>query len=78
MQAELPQMESTNESLHWLAGGIMSLIKALWSGALYSGNKKELAPAKKPGIHSALVTLAAQNWLFHIENQQAGQSTSLN
>ena len=56
----------------------MSLIKAWWSGALSSGNKKELAPAKKPGILSALVTVAAQNWFFHIENQLAGQSNSLN
>ena len=40
MQAELPQMETTNESPHWLAGGIMSLIKAWWSGALSSGNKR--------------------------------------
>src|ERR1700731_3475127 len=47
MQAELPQMESTQESLHWLAGGIMSLIKAWWNGALSSDNKKELTPVKK-------------------------------
>ena len=59
MQAELPQMESTQESLHWLAGGIMSLIKAWWNGATSSDNKKELAPVKKPGILAALVTVAA-------------------
>jgi len=59
MQAELPQMESTQESLHWLAGGIMSLIKAWWNGALSSDRKKELAPVKKPGILAALVTVAA-------------------
>jgi hypothetical protein len=59
MQAELPQMESTQESLQWLAGGIMSLFKAWWNGALYSGSNKELAPVKKPGILSALVTVAA-------------------
>jgi hypothetical protein len=58
MHAELPQMESTQESLRWLAGGIMSLIKAWWNGGL-SENKKELAPVKKPGILAALVTVAA-------------------
>jgi hypothetical protein len=59
MQAELPQMESTQESLHWLAGGIMSLGKAWWNGATSSDNKKELPPVKKPGILAALVTVAA-------------------
>ncbi len=59
MQAELPQMESTQQSLHWLAGGIMSLGKAWWSGATSSDNKKDLAPVKKPGILAALVTVAA-------------------
>src|SRR5580704_8854432 len=48
MQAELPQMESTQQSLQWLAGGIMSLGKAWWNGAASSGNKKDLAPVKKP------------------------------
>ena len=59
MQAELPQMESTQQSLHWLAGGIMSLGKAWWNGATSSDNKKDLAPVKKPGILAALVTVAA-------------------
>jgi hypothetical protein len=59
MQAELPQMESTQQSLQWLAGGIMSLGKAWWNGAASSGNKKDLAPVKKPGILAALVTVAA-------------------
>jgi hypothetical protein len=59
MQAELPQMESTQQSLQWLAGGIMSLGKAWWNGAISSGNKKDLAPVKKPGILAALVTVAA-------------------
>jgi hypothetical protein len=59
MQAELPQMESTQESLHWLAGGIMSLGKAWWNGAVSPDNKKDLAPVKKPGILAALVTVAA-------------------
>lgn len=37
----------------------MSLIKAWWNGAFSSNNKKELAPVKKPGILSAIVTVAA-------------------
>jgi hypothetical protein len=52
-------MESTQQSLQWLAGGIMSLGKAWWSGAISSGDKKDLAPVKKPGILAALVTVAA-------------------
>ena len=59
MQAELPQMESTQQSLQWLAGGIMSLGKAWWNGSISSDNKKDLAPVKKPGILAALVTVAA-------------------
>ena len=59
MQAELPQMESTQQSLQWLAGGIMSLGKAWLNGATSSDNKKDLAPVKKPGILAALVTVAA-------------------
>src|ERR1017187_8830396 len=59
MQAELLEMESTQESLQWLAGGIMSLGKAWWNGALSSDNRKEHAPMKKPGILAALVTVAA-------------------
>src|SRR5579864_5067847 len=57
MQAELPQMESTQERLHWLAGGIMSLIKAWWNGSASSDHQKNLAPVKKPGILAALVTV---------------------
>jgi hypothetical protein len=59
MQAELPQMESTQESLRWLAGGIMSLGKAWWNSGLTSDNRKDLAPVKKPGILAALVTVTA-------------------
>src|ERR1017187_1916918 len=59
MQAELPHMRSTQESLQWLAGGIMSLGKEWWNGGLSSDNRKEHAPMKKPGILAALVTVAA-------------------
>jgi hypothetical protein len=59
MQAELPQMESTQESLRWLAGGIMSLGKAWWNGSASSDHKADLVPVKKPGILAALVTVAA-------------------
>ncbi len=59
MQAELPQMESTQQSLQWLAGGIMSLGKAWWNGAISSDNKKDLAPVKKPGILAVSLSLAA-------------------
>src|SRR5579864_414649 len=59
MQAELPQMESTQERLHWLAGGIMSLIKAWWNHLVYGGNPKEATPVKLPGIAAAILVLLA-------------------
>src|SRR5579864_654585 len=59
MQAELPQMESTQESLQWLAGGIMSLIKAWWNNIIYGGNPQEAAPVKMPGFATAVLLLLA-------------------
>jgi hypothetical protein len=59
MQAELPQMESTQQSLHWLAGGIMSLGKAWWNQLIYGGNPQEVVPAKLPGIATAILLLLA-------------------
>jgi hypothetical protein len=59
MQAELPQMESTQESLNWLSGGIMSLGKAWWNKLIYGGNPHEAAPAKLPGVATAILLLLA-------------------
>jgi hypothetical protein len=64
MQAELSEMESTQESLRWLAGGIMSLGKAWWNHVVYGWNEreKEPAPVKTPGplaFALALVALVA-------------------
>jgi hypothetical protein len=51
MQAELPQMESTQQSLQWLAGGIMSLGKAWWNHVVYGWNENEKEPSavRTPG-----------------------------
>jgi hypothetical protein len=59
MQAELGEIESTQGSLRWLAGGIMSLGKAWWNGAFSGDSKKEHAPVKKPGLLAALTAVAA-------------------
>src|SRR5271169_1167902 len=59
MQAELGEIESNQESLKWLAGGIMSLGKAWWNRALSGDSKKEHAPVKKPGLLAALTVVAA-------------------
>jgi hypothetical protein len=59
MQAELPEMESTQESLRWLAGGIMSLGKAWWNQLIYGGNPKETASVKMPGIVTAVLLFLA-------------------
>jgi hypothetical protein len=59
MQAELPQMESTQQSLQWLAGGIMSLGKAWWNQLIYGGTSQEAAPAKLPGVTTAILLLLA-------------------
>jgi hypothetical protein len=72
MQAELPQMESTQQSLQWLAGGIMSLGKAWWNGALSSDNKKDLAPVKKPGIFAISLAVAALAAFFSVPSVHQG------
>ena len=60
MQAELCEMNSTRESLRWLAGGTMSLGKAWWNRVMFGGSSdKEKAPARMPGISSAILLLAA-------------------
>jgi hypothetical protein len=74
MQAELPQMESTQQSLQWLAGGIMSLGKAWWNGAISSDNKKDLAPVKKPGILAISLALVALGAFFLMPSVHEGFS----
>jgi hypothetical protein len=64
MQAELGQIESSQESLQWLAGGVMSLGKAWWNRAIYGWNKNESEPSAvtTPGpvaLSLAIVALAA-------------------
>jgi hypothetical protein len=60
MQAELGQIESSQESLQWLAGGVMSLGKAWWNRILLSRDPNEVpAPVRAPGIISLLLLLVA-------------------
>ncbi len=64
MQSELGEMESTQESLQWLAGGIMSLGKAWWNEVMYGWKESEKEPStvKTPGplaFALAVIALAA-------------------
>lgn len=64
MQAELPELENSQESLRWLGGGIMSLGKAWWNQAIYGwkDNEKEPSSVATPGpiaLSLAAIALAA-------------------
>jgi hypothetical protein len=59
MQSELSEMRNPQESLRWLAGGIMSLGKAWWNQLIYGGNPQEAAHVKMPGIATAVLLLLA-------------------
>ncbi len=61
MQAELPEIHNSQESLQWLAGGIMSLGKAWWTELFRGGNAegKNLTPVKRPGALAGVTLLAA-------------------
>jgi hypothetical protein len=59
MQSELSEIHNSQESLRWLAGGIVSLGKAWLTGPVSGNTKKEHAPVKKPGILAALTAVAA-------------------
>lgn len=61
MQAELPEIMDANESLKWLAGGMMSLTHAWWNRILF-GRGAQLdapAPVKSPGAWPVAVLLLA-------------------
>jgi len=51
MKSELSEIENPNESLRWLAGGIMSLMKAWWNRAIYGWKDGEAEPSsvRTPG-----------------------------
>jgi hypothetical protein len=61
MQAELGEIESSRESLRWLAGGLMSLIKAWWNEVMYGWKDGETEPSrvKTPGPLALAVAVAA-------------------
>lgn len=61
MQSELSEIENPNESLRWLAGGIMSLMKAWWNRAIYGWKDGETEPStvRTPGpVAFAIAALA--------------------
>jgi len=61
MQAELPEIMDANESLKWLAGGMMSLTHAWWNRILFGRGAQIEAtrPIKSPGVWSAALLLIA-------------------
>jgi hypothetical protein len=76
MQAELPQMESTQQSLQWLAGGIMSLGKAWWNHMVFgwNENKKEPSAVKTPGPLAFTLAVAALVAFFMMPSVHQGFS----
>jgi hypothetical protein len=64
MQSELHEIESSRESLRWLAGGFMSLMKAWWNEIVYGWRGDEAKPrvVRMPGpapVMIAVIALAA-------------------
>jgi hypothetical protein len=79
MQAELGEMESTQESLKWLAGGMMSLIKAWWNQVLYGWKDSEKEPSaqKTPGPLAFTLALVAVAAFFMLPSVHEGFSAVL-
>jgi len=59
MQSELSEIDNPQESLCWLAGGIMSLGKAWWNQLICGGNPQEVATVKLPGVTAAILLVLA-------------------
>jgi hypothetical protein len=80
MQAELIEMESTQESLQWLAGGIMSLGKAWWNQVVYGwkGDEKEPSTVKTPGPVALALAVAALIAFFMVPSVHEGFSAVVN
>ncbi len=76
MQAELPEIESSKESLQWLAGGIMSLSKAWWNQVVYGwkDSEKEPSTVKTPGPLAFGLALMALVAFFLLSSVHEGFS----
>jgi hypothetical protein len=61
MQAELSEINNPQESLSWLAGGVMSLGKAWWNEVVYGSKDGDTAPkrVKTPGPLAFALAIAA-------------------
>lgn len=57
MQAELTAITETNESLLWLMGGLMSLIRAWWNQILFGTGDEASAVSKRVAASTAAVLL---------------------
>lgn len=76
MQSELSEIDSPQESLRWLRGGIMSLAKAWWNQVIYGWNENEKEPsaAKTPGPVAIALALAALAAFFLMPSVHEGFS----
>src|SRR5580704_8814074 len=76
MQAELCEMNSTQESLQWLAGGIMSLGKAWWNEVVYGwkDDEKEPSTVRTPGPIALALAVAALIAFFMVPSVHEGFS----
>jgi hypothetical protein len=80
MQAELIEMNSTQESLRWLAGGTMSLGKAWWNQVVYGWKEDEKEPStvKTPGPVAFALAVAALIAFFMVPSVHGGFSAVVN
>jgi hypothetical protein len=74
MQAEIPEIQSSRESLQWLAGGIMSLIKAWWNRAIYGWKDGETEPSaiRTPGPAACALAVIALVAFFALPSVREG------
>lgn len=79
MQAELFELNTSQESLAWLAGGIMSLGKAWWNQAVYGWRSDEAEPSAvaTPGPVAFALVVAALAAFFLWPSAHEGFSAVL-
>jgi hypothetical protein len=80
MQSELSEIENPNESLRWLAGGIMSLMKAWWNRAIYGWKDGETEPSavRTPGPVAFTIAVLAIVAFFALPSAHGGLSAVIN
>jgi hypothetical protein len=72
IQAELPEITTTRESLLWLRGGFMSLVQAWWSHILFGATDEASAVSKRAGMTTAAVLLVVATVAFMLPGMPQG------